>query len=491
MKRIILTAIISIAVLATFYISAYAQSPLDGLSQLKDYTAMRKSSADPDFNGNTDSRSIAPGQTFTLAELKGPGRIAHIWCTIADKEKYYGKMLVLRIYWDGEKNPSVECPINDFFCEGHGLDMTVNSLPIRVSSDGKGRNCYFPMPFAKSAKITVTNDGKESCYAFYYYVDWQKMSKLDKKEAYFHASYRQEYPCVSGKDYLILDAIGHGQYVGCNLSIRQSEPGWWGEGDDRFYIDGEKTPSIQGTGTEDYFCDGWGIRKLDGLFYGFPITEGDKTFARHTCYRFHLQDPVPFTKSLKVEIEHRGVRLVNGNWVYVERGDDYSSVAYWYQTEPHKPLPPMPSADKRLYYPTEIVFECEDMMKDAVASVDAVAKQDIWSCSGNAQLFFNPKESPASIAFKLNVPKSGKYEVVVAFTKSFDYGIYQAYLDSNPVGSPKDLYNPTVMQTQISLGMHDLNQGIHDLKFMTNAKNPSSDGFYLGIDSILLYPMKP
>lgn len=182
---------------------------LDDLPNLKAFKAERSSSSDPNWkNGNGDARPIPPGNTLTLAELNGPGRIAHIWFTIADSEKFYGKKLVLRMYWDGEKSPSVESPLNDFFCEGHGLDYPVNSLPFRVTSDGRGRNCYFPMPFKKSAKIEVTNEGKEPVHAFYYYVDWQKLDKLPRHTAYFHAMYRQEFPCAKGSDYLILSALG-------------------------------------------------------------------------------------------------------------------------------------------------------------------------------------------------------------------------------------------------------------------------------------------
>ena len=331
---------------------AQSDDMLGGLPALKDFKAMRSSSADPDWkNGNGDARPIPPGKTLTLCDLTGPGRIAHIWFTIADPEKFYGKKLVLKMYWDGEQNPSVESPLNDFFCQGHGMDYVVNSLPFRVTSDGRGRNCYLQMPFRKSAKIEVVNEGGEPVHAFYYYIDWQKLRRLPSDTAYFHAKYRQEFPCKQGADYLILSANGKGHFIGCNLSVRQREPGWWGEGDDRFYIDGEAEPSLRGTGSEDYFCDGWGFRKMDGLFYGCPLMEGNETLNRTTVYRFHITDPVPFTKSLTVTIEHKGARrFADGKWNgYVERADDFSSVAYWYQVEPHAEFAKMPPVGERLY----------------------------------------------------------------------------------------------------------------------------------------------
>jgi len=468
---------------------------LGDISTLKDFRAMRASSSDPNWkNGNGDARPIPPGATLTLAELKGPGRIAHIWCTISDRERFYGKKLVLRMFWDGERTPSVETPLNDFFCEGHGLDVTVNSLPFRVTSNGRGRNCYFPMPFAKSARIEVTNEGKETCGAFYYYVDWQQLDALPKDTAYFHAKYRQEYPCKSGEDYLILDAAGKGQYVGCNLSVRTNEPGWWGEGDDFFYIDGETEPSLRGTGSEDYFCDGWGLRQQDGLFYGCPIMEGDGYNKRTTAYRFHLTDPVPFTKSLKLTIEHKGARkLPDGAWNgFLERSDDFSSVAYWYQIEPHKDFAPLPSAEDRLYHTGEVVIEGESMIETAVPqNGPAPQSQGIAGWSGGAQLFFTPSNADATLTLKAPVAKAGKYAVSVQCTTSWDYGKYQIYVNGNPVGKPVDLYSADVAQTHpISLGIMDLTPGALGIEFRCVGQNPASKGYFFGLDSVTLLPVK-
>ena len=480
--------------LVFFFVGAIqAGSPLDGLATLRDFRAMRSSSSDENWeNGNGDARYIPPGETLTLCDLEGPGRVAHIWFTIADNEPSYGKLLVLRMYWDSESNPSVECPINDFFCQGHGLDVQVDCLPIRVTSNGRARNCYWPMPFGRSAKITVTNEGKEPCRALYYYIDWQKLDSLPEDTAYFHAQYRQEFPCISGRDYLILDAEGRGHFVGCNLSVRNREPGWWGEGDDRFYIDGEDVPSLLGTGSEDYFCDAWGMRKLDGLYYGFPIAEGFDTLQRSSCYRLHIQDPVPFTRSLKMVIEHKGARIMpDGNWNgYVERADDFSSVAYWYQLEPHKPFPPLPPAEERVY--KTYVIEAESLLENAVASEGIAILQKLGGYSGGGQLFYMPKQAPASVEVKFSVAQAADYVLRVQYTRSFDYGIYQAYLDGAPVGKPIDLYAADVTRNPAtSLGLRNLSAGEHTLKFETSAKNPSSKGYYFGIDLVEMVPMSP
>ena len=182
---------------------------LASIATLKEGSTQRASSSDANWrDGNGDARPIEPGGTLVLADLKGPGVINHFWNTIASSERGYSRLLVLRMYWDGETVPSVECPIGDFFGIGHGMDVPFDSEPVRVSSDGRGRNCYWPMPFRKSAKITVTNEGRLRTDAFYYYLDWQQVPRLPKNTAYFHAMYRQEFPTVMGQNYLLAEIKG-------------------------------------------------------------------------------------------------------------------------------------------------------------------------------------------------------------------------------------------------------------------------------------------
>lgn len=325
---------------------------LDSLATLQDGVARRESSYDPYWeHGNSDMRRIEPGQTLVIADITGPGVINHIWNTISSPEAAHPRLLTLRMYWDGEKHPSVEAPLGDFFGIGHGLDIPFSSLPVAVSSNGKARNCYWPMPFHKSARITVTNDGHQAVGAFYYYVDWTKLAKLPKDTAYFHAQYRQEYPAAPDKRFLIADITGRGHYVGTVLSVRQRIDEWMGEGDDMFYVDGAKTPTLFGTGLEDYFCDAWGFREFSHPYYGVPLFEGYKAGDRTTAYRWHVADPVRFTKSLRVEIEHVGPTLTPGGGVegYGIRPDDFASVAFWYQTEPHAAWEPIPTGYDRIY----------------------------------------------------------------------------------------------------------------------------------------------
>lgn len=319
------------------------QDILSNLGKPQDYISRRISSYDRS-GANRDSLTIEPGATAVLAEISGPGAIHHIWVTIA-AEPFYGRKLVLRMSWDGEMVPSVEAPIGDFFGVGHGLDRSFSSLPINCSSEGRARNCYWLMPFRKSARITVTNEGQKPVPAFYYYVDYRVLQELSEFTPYFHAQYRQEMPCTPGGNYVLLEGEGRGHYVGCNLSVLQRSGGWWGEGDDMIFVNGEKTPSLHGTGSEDYFSDAWGMREDENPFYGCPLQEEDfQTGSKATVYRFHIPDPIPFTKSILVTIEHGHAN---------DRADNFSSVAYWYQAEPHKPFPPLPSVDKRLPFALE------------------------------------------------------------------------------------------------------------------------------------------
>jgi D-arabinan exo alpha-(1,3)/(1,5)-arabinofuranosidase (non-reducing end) len=320
-----------------------AQDLLKGLAERQDYRSRRVSSYDRS-GGNRDSIVIAAGATAVLADVAGPGAVHHIWTTIA-AEPFYGRKIVLRIYWDGEATPSVEAPVGDFFGVGHGLNRNFSSLPITDSSEGRARNCYWVMPFGRSCRITATNEGARPVDAFYYYIDYRELPDIPAGTPYFHAHYRQEFPPDPARDYQILEAEGAGHYVGCVMSVLQRAMGWWGEGDDRMRIDGEDAPSLHGTGSEDYFSDAWGMRESRGLFYGCPLQEEDfQAGSKATVYRFHIPDPVTFKTSIAVTIEHGHAN---------DRADLLSSVAYWYQTEPHKPFPALPPAAARLPYAFE------------------------------------------------------------------------------------------------------------------------------------------
>ena len=333
--------------------TAIGQSPSDWLSELTrphDYTLKRVSSYDR-TGGNNDYRPLAAGETLTLLDEAGPGEISHIWITIASHERFHLKKLVLRIYWDGESSPSVEAPVGDFFGLGLGEYFLYQSVPLAVGGD-KALNCFFLMPFQKHALVTLTNEGRQQAEAVYWNIDLRAYKvPLPADTLYFHAEYRQAVPNkafpgnkinLDGREnYVWMEAAGRGQFAGVAMSVVENQDGWWGEGDDMFFVDGEKLPSINGTGSEDYFLGAWdfgGKPFAYGLF-GAPVVGAELEGARWSVYRFHLDSPITFTKSLRATIEHGHAN---------DRGDNYYSVAYWYQTEPHAEFPALPAVDLRL-----------------------------------------------------------------------------------------------------------------------------------------------
>jgi hypothetical protein len=478
---------------------------LDDLPLLKDYKAKRISSNDP-TGGNADAWRIDPGQTATLAQIEGSGCITHIWFTIASGEPEFPRKLVLRMYWDGEQNPSVEAPVGDFFCVGHGMQRNVNSLPIRVSSDGRARNCFFKMPFGKGAKITVTNEGLEPVGAFYFYIDYRVNDSVPDDMPRFHAQYRQEFPCEPGHNYLILDAEGKGHYVGCNESIVNRAPGWWGEGDDMIYVDGETDPSFKGTGSEDYFCDAWGMREQEGLFYGCPLEEGFEPGDKATVYRWHIEDPIPFTKSIRVTIEHGHAN---------DRSDDFSSVVYWYQDEPHKPFPPLPPMAERLPRPvlSGDVLEMEDaeivtyVGDKADLSAEVVRPRDAgMALSGNSAVKIPVPGPGARTVVRLVPPHADNYRVVLEALSGPDSGRFDYCVTPEPTEPSKwpdpyrpkkespdpwglDLYSGTMRRPPPQdLGTYYLKPGEYWLQLECVGKSDESKGFGVVLDAVSLIP---
>jgi len=346
---------------AIFGSGASAQwGALSSLAEPRDYTLKRVSSYDRS-GGNADYRTIDPGATLTVLDESGPAIITHVWFTLADDELYHLKKIVLRMYWDGESTPSVETPLGDFFGLGLGDYYNYESAPLSVAPT-KALNSFFAMAFQKHARITVTNMGAERVDAFYFNLDVQVHAKpLPADTLYFHAQYRQAAPnkgvtndwtnngdpradglknLGGAGNYVWMEAAGRGQFVGVTMSVLQNQDGWWGEGDDMFFIDGAKEPTITGTGSEDYFIGAYGFQKpFSYLLYGAPVVGEERAGSRSSLFRFHLDSPIPFTKSIKATIEHGHANT---------RSDNFYSVAYWYQTEPHAPFGPLPTVDDRL-----------------------------------------------------------------------------------------------------------------------------------------------
>lgn len=399
--------------------SVFKGSPLGELARIRNVTTRRASSWDR-TGGNVDFFVIQPGETALLADIQGAGCINHIWCTHGCQQPDYLRRAVLRARWDNESDFSIDVPLGDFFGMGHAKTVDFSSFPLQMSpADGRGFNCWFPMPFGSRAEFFLLNEA-DVPMNFYYYIDYELHASIPDDMGRFHAQWRRENPTdgvseaempalieetrqqfgedyplfpkvsddlinnvaysfgghnIGGEgNYVILEAKGVGHYVGCNLnyhnlrtgpdvdwpddkpwpltaaSQRQASPeermaffktfNWYGEGDDMIFIDGEQwPPSLHGTGSEDYFNTAYcPAVKYDSPYHGLTLPGGPNWSGKSSYYRFHIEDPIHFRKSIKVTIEHGH----NNN-----RSDDLSSTAYWYQLEPHKPFPPLlPVADR-------------------------------------------------------------------------------------------------------------------------------------------------
>ncbi|MFC1541099.1 glycoside hydrolase family 172 protein [Candidatus Latescibacterota bacterium] len=352
-----------IIVSMTVSVTAQNFGDLKELTKIKsDVKTKRVSSFDVTGGNNDRIENIETGEIKEIFNVSGAGIITHIWVTIAHNARNSRRNIILRMYWDGESEPSVESPIGDFFGNGWGEFYHFASLPLAVAPGGGGRamTCYFPMPFNSGARITVENDSNEKIDAFYYYVDYEEHRSINKDIGRFHAWFNHEITEAppegenewgslgevgnndSGdNNYLFMDTDGAGQFIGVNYYVNCPSPMWYGEGDDMFFIDGESWPSsLHGTGTEDYFNMSWCPKELyQHPYFGLArVNKESGWMGRTHCYRFHIQDPVRFTKSLRATIEH-------GHNNYMTQ--EMSSVAYWYQTEPHKPFPEMVSRQDR------------------------------------------------------------------------------------------------------------------------------------------------
>ncbi|MCC7230083.1 MAG: DUF2961 domain-containing protein [Fimbriimonadaceae bacterium] len=346
-----------------------SQGPLSQIAQIIDARSKRISSYDQ-TGGNSDCIGIDPGQTKTIAEIEGAGIVKHLWITISCKDELIRRNLVLRAFWDGQTHPSIESPIGDFFGQGWGMKYNFISLPLAAApAGGNALVCYFPMPFGNGARFTVENQSSETVDAFYYYIDYEEHASIPESMGRFHAQYRQELtqpesdlgdvenewtvfaPFAKNpsdeSNYVFCHPEGTGHFVGVNYYVNSPSPIWYGEGDDMFLVDGESWPgSAHGTGTEDYFNQSWcPDEHYCHPYFGTARAPGRLNdsarfgwLGRTHVYRFHLEDPIRFRKSLRASIEHGHANCLTL---------DLASVAYWYQTLPSLPFPSLPSVDER------------------------------------------------------------------------------------------------------------------------------------------------
>ena len=351
--------------------SALAQNPATGdappseelfaAARLRDYKTRRSSSWDR-TGGNGDAIRVDPGKTATLLDITGAGVVTHLWFTINSSDPMHLKNLVLRAWWDGEASPSIESPIGDFFGLGLGEYYTWQSALVAVAPM-KALNAYFKMPFAGAARVSVTNEGTIPTENLYFAIDYVTLPQLPADLGRFHAQYRQAAPCkgwtdnwtneytpeINGKknlngegNYVFLEATGRGHFLGVTHAVMQNQDQWFGEGDDMIFIDGDTQPTINGTGTEDYYNGAWdfGGNAFANLHQGAPyIVDPERIGGRYCLFRWHTESPITFEKSIRVTIEHGHAN---------HRADNFYSTAFWYQAEPHAAFPALPAPEARV-----------------------------------------------------------------------------------------------------------------------------------------------
>jgi len=451
------------------------------------------SNEQPNWNdGNFDMTPLPPGQVLEMPILKGPGVINHIWFTSHAGGVNELDALRLRIYWDDREEPGVEVPLGEFFAVGQGRPAVVESLPVQVSLTGS-LTCYWRMPFAQSARIVITNDNPDRTTGLYWQIDWVELDSLPPDTAYFHARYRQEYPAVMGRDYLIADIEGSGQYVGTVMSVALAQDGWFGEGDDFFYIDGEEIPSLQGTGSEDYFNDAWGFRERTSHWFGQPRWQGWSAGDSGICYRWHVLDPVNFTRSLRVTMEHKGNSAESEDGWYIERPDFFNSIAFWYQTGVPKRFGQLPPWSARhMPWQTHHLVRAFRQARTTGEAKVAVETQGFFG--GRPTLAWPNAEAGARLTLPFAVPEAGRYAVRLTARTAPEYGLYDILLDGKAALRAVDFrgaMEEKAEETDLLLGTWELARGEHTLAFQALEMAAGEEARPLAVEMLRLLRLPP
>jgi len=491
--------------------SAALAGDLDDLAKPQEGRSMRSTSTAVDKNGNylasnSDNSRVPPGATKVVLDAQGPGVVTHMWFTFLGPEPQSWapqgsanhQDMLLRIYYDGNTRPGVEAPLGDFFANCFGRRSSVVSVPV-VVEDADSYNCFWRMPFRKSIRIEVVNQSDtKNINLLYYNIDWIKKDSLPADTPYFYAQYRQEYPVEQGHDYVILDTQGKGHYVGTVLAVRTRSPSWFGEGDEKIYIDGEKTASIWGTGTEDYFLSAWGLQTTSTLYAGTPYFDQWGIVGGHTsAYRWHIHDPIVFNKSIKVTIEHMGWISTDENPKQVadswnERQDDFSSVAFWYQTGTPTFEARAPGGKERVLPNLDMIFPAVDKAAAAKHGAGTCAAQKNLGFYPQGQLLYQPGQAEdAWIELPFSVKVKEPRRLLLGITQAPDYGQYQAYLNGVKIGPVMDFYNKDVRDWEWHLLDFWPEPGDYTLRLECVGKNHASTGHGLGVEAVRLRERRP
>jgi hypothetical protein len=509
---------LSVAALLLLVCTEFSRAgDLDDLARPHDGRSMRATSShrvgpdgkyDPhgelDANSNWDNKNVPPGETKILMEEDGPGVITHIWMTFLGPEPQpwakngsaNHQEMLLRICYDGDERPGVEAPVGDFFANAFGKRSEVISVPV-VVEDADSYNCFWHMPFRESIRIEVVNQSEKPISLLYYNIDWIKKDRLPDDTPYFYAQYRQEYPVVGGRDYLILETEGKGHYVGTVLSVRTRSPSWFGEGDEKIYIDGEEKASIWGTGTEDYFLSAWGLKTTSTPYFGTPYFDQWGIVGGHTsAYRWHIHDPIVFNTGIKVTIEHYGWISPDENPDYKtnswnEREDDYASVAFWYQTGKPTFAARAPDARERTLPNLDTIIYAAEYTGDNYHGSGTAQVQKLLDYDQGQLLYRPPSAENAWIEIPFTVKEKAPLRLLLNMTRSYDFGKYQATLNGVKLGGVMDFYNAETDDREFHLLDFWPDPGEYKLRLECVGKNAMSTGHYLGIESVRLRERRP
>lgn len=434
--------------------------------------------------GNNDRISIPAGKSATILNAEGPGMITRIWFTMDSRDPYFLRRVVMRIFWDGEDEPSVEVPIGDFF--GNGLRYTPFVSQFLGMTSG-GYVCYFPMPFERLARIEISNESNFDLLAFYYQINFHKFeAALGNEVAYFHAQWRRSTRTDFDSNFQVLYAEGHGHIVGMNMTA-QSHEGNLGflEGDEMIYVDGEKKPSIQGTGTEDYFSSGWYFNhgEYSGPLHG--LVYKNDTLGIIAAYRLHIPDQIPFRKSVKFTMEHG-----HDNESVV----DIATTVFWYQTEPHLPFPKLPVSGQRIplrYVKPAGMIESESVKFDLNglnANVQDMSDQGSDWTRNTQYLIESKSGSVFSLTFSgLDEPV---YNLSLYYTRGPSYGNIEVSAENHVYGTLSGYAQNLLPDGKLVLPAIPNRDGSIVLTFRNIGKDNDSQGFETGIDGFTLEPVR-
>ncbi len=488
------------------------------------YDPKARPKSDLEEKSNRDNFRVQPGQTHVLMDVEGPGIITHMWITFLGPEPHpwakdgsaNHQEMLLRIYWDGNERPGVEAPLGDFFAGCFGKRSEVVSIPVVVEG-GDSYNCFWHMPFRKSARVEIVNESERPISLLYYNIDWIKKDAIPEDAPYFYAQYNQSYPLPGGEPYTILETEGKGHYVGTVFSVRTRSPYWFGEGDEMISIDGEEIPSVWGTGTEDYFLCAWGLEKTLTPFFGVPYFDQWGIVGGHTsAYRWHVNDPFVFSKSFKFQLETFGWIAPDENkenraHSWNAREDDYASVAFWYQTgtptfaarAPHARERRLPSIDRVVVLASEGDYGQKPVSEELIR-IEYDGRKD--GAMDEACVLRYPEHFENHVLYVPLIPsKEPRNQVEVRFTVTEkeplrllinvalgpNLGIYEVTLDGIKMGEQMDFYAPEVSAREFHFLDFWPEPGTYTLRLECVGKNHLSSGTSLMIESVRLRERRP